>query len=66
MVEDKERQGRLMELKEQVSRDEYVVDVDAVAAAIVRRLMTGDSRVPRSEDVLEAAKAFGSALELHT
>ncbi len=66
MVMNREGQGRLMELKEQIRRNEYVVDVDAVAQAIVRRLVAAERRERRSDEVLEAAKGFGSTCELHT
>lgn len=56
-----ERQGRLMSIKEQVLREEYEIDVEAVAQAIVRRLTAATRRATLSDDVLVAANAGGRA-----
>jgi hypothetical protein len=52
-----ERQGRLMSIKEQVLREQYEVDADAVAQAIIRRLTAATRRASRSDDVLVAVNA---------
>ena len=60
-----ERQGRLMSIKEQVLREQYEVDVDAVAQAIIRRLTAATRRATRSDNVLVAANAAGRATQAH-
>jgi hypothetical protein len=51
-----ERQGRLMSIKEQIRRDEYEVDVEAVARAILRRIVAASRRAHTSDDVFVAAE----------
>ena len=51
------RQGTTVELRDQIRRAEYAVDVDAVAAAIVARIS-----VP-SDVVLEARELSARAFE---
>lgn len=51
----KERQVELMELKERIQRNDYRVDPDVVAEAIVRRILRRSLRTQDvSERVLEA------------
>jgi Anti-sigma-28 factor, FlgM len=50
-----DRQRKVMELKERIARDEYRVDADVVAAAIVARMLRrAASRRTASERVLVA------------
>ena len=44
----------LRELRDRVARGEYVVDPDAVAEAIVRRLLYGPGERPASNGDVEA------------
>jgi hypothetical protein len=50
-----DRQRKVMELKERIARDDYRVDPDAVAAAIVARMLRrAGARRTESERVLVA------------
>ena len=65
VVLNMERQERLMSIAERIQREEYVIDVNAVAEAIVHRITAAARRAVTSGDVLVTAYGRVDPVDQH-